>query len=176
MRQWILLPLTAWTLMLLAQGCNCEEEKREFWLKPKYQIYFESPHVKKPVPLYHVKAQCGIPDYILSPVEFKSRMRCDGTLCDDNIRNFVEPYLRAKDIEVGHTPINYGNYRFNENCKLWLYDESLHFEKPYEPGLFTMCAYTGFTCFCFYIENESVIAVATIHHWNGLETVDAIQQ
>lgn len=160
--------LIALMSILFIQGCACTNSARDEWQNPKYQTLFSLSDNK--MTAENLILSCGEPDYIISPEDFIKRANCEDKLCEYIIKELVEGYLRTKYQDNKSKSIEYCKaYRFDEKCVLLLYDESLHFDKPYKPGLFTMCANVGFTCFGFFIEEGYVVGGTTFHQWKGLK-------
>ena len=158
-------------------GCYCQYEKRyKEWLEPKHDLLFKLDDI------LITKEQCihsiGNPDYIISPDEFISRLDFDDHIQETIIPRLVKGYLRAKGDKVNQNRLYsfYEDYEFHTNCSLWLYDESKHYKKAVKPPMFTMCAYSGFSCFCYYVEDNNVIGGTVFHFWKPLNDIESIPE
>ena len=167
--------LTTFITTLFVQGCvSSRYIEREEWSKPKFQMGLKIRSLKDGEPKINRKQlaeEVGYPDIVISPEEFKSRLSVDDKLHKKFIKRLVQIYLKAKDIEFDHFAEDdfYANYEFDKNCVLWLYDESLHYNKPAHPPKFSMGAYIGFTCYCFYVEGNDVIGESCFDFWEPLK-------
>lgn len=153
---------------LFLPGC-CQYKKRQEWLTPKYQVYFElNSNEKVTLNKEFLVNRLGSPDYVISPHEFKKRLSLGKDYSEKVIKRLMESYSSSKDT-VRDNVNSYQTFEFDKDTMLWLYDESIHFEKPVKPPIFTMCADTGFSCFCFYVEEGKVLDGVIFNFWKPLK-------
>jgi hypothetical protein len=150
--------------IFLIQGCADCNQERERWLNPKYKVLFELEQQAQ-LTQEDVLARIGSPDAVLSLAEFLNSMPKHYDM-EVIVRELAAGDVNGKCIQ-NNLSANKPNIEFRENCRLWLYDESLHFKEPYKPGPFTMCAYVGFSCFCFYVEDKTIVGGTALHNWHS---------
>jgi len=97
MQKTISLSLTLLCWMMFIQGCTCQEDRRNAWLDPKYQMIFASEEIKSPIPLKRLEIQCGTPDYVMPPDEFKKRIYCEDEKCNYYMKDFCRRIFKDKE-------------------------------------------------------------------------------
>jgi len=117
-------------------------------------------------------AMVGESDYKLYPEELELMMTADDSDREWTLNQLYQVYCIFKKERSGLS--NYckeSSWRESESfkqCMLWLYDETVHFNKPLPFCPF--CAYDGFVCHFFLLEGSDVIGELKLPLWKSLET------
>jgi hypothetical protein len=112
------------------------------------------------------------PDYKLHPEELQLMMTVDDSYKEHTMKRLYERYCRIQgeksDLNNNCKESNWRKSEGFKQCMLWLYDETVHFNKPLPECAF--CAYGHFVCYIFLLEGQDVIGESGVPLWKSLET------
>lgn len=171
---YLLLTLLTIPLFMVANGC--------YWAQPPAQKQWHSNlwgchlEVGEVLDKGHIiqsqwlEERLGTPDYQLEVQELERILLKQKSQHCSRTMDIIWTEYRSlkqqepKDVKSGSAAQRSKCRDFDE-CLLWLYDESVHFEKPLVWG---WNSNLGFSCYAFLLEDSQVVGSTAVEFWDPL--------
>jgi hypothetical protein len=171
---WLFSTITMLHLICLS-GCSRIPQKQLNWDNDLANVKIITSSLsekKEPLLLTNqITALVGKPDYIVTPVEYKELMVAEHSYKERVLSMICEEYCRARRGLPQYDCSDFcrngmwkNNKDFND-CVLWLYDESIHFDKPIS-DYYCRHVQPGFICWVLIVKDSKVMAILPISGGN----------